>query len=460
MFPCPTGKEPIPEGTLLPPPWLLAVEDPTFSEGVRIAADTKTVSAVIQRISTSSLSRDIRVTLNDNKRVTPEKHWQDVRHLVFSSNEELAYASGDVLVIYPHNSQENVSELIQLMKWEKVADQKVCFVTNPNAPKSSQTKSPSLQTASARPAETLRDLLTEHLDINSIPRRSFFSIIAHFTEDETQKQRLLEFSIPEYLDELYDYTTRPRRSILEVLQEFDTVRIPWEWATIVFPSLRGRQFSIASGGELCRGPNSSTRFELLVAIVKYQTVIRKIRRGVCSRYLENLEAGSTISVTLQKGGLDLTSAELNKPVVLVGPGTGIAPIRSLLWQRLASKPDHEGDSVLFFGCRNKMADYFFESEWKDLQQSLPLEVFPAFSRDQADKHYVQDLIRRHSKSVHKIVCRDNGMVFVCGSSGKMPLAVRQAIKDALIQESTMTQTDVETYLAAMEKENRYKQETW
>ena len=454
------GKEPIPEGILLPPPWLLAIKDHAFSEGVSNAADVRTAPAAIPRTSTSSSSCDTRVRLNDNKRVTPENHWQDVRHLIFSSSDRSSYAPGDLLVIYPHNPQEHVSELIRLMKWEKVADQQVVFVKNPDASDSSQNKSPTLQTASTRPAETLRDLLTEHLDINSIPRRSLFSLIAHFTRDEAQKQRLLEFSNPEYLDELYDYTTRPRRSVLEVLQEFDTVRIPWQWATIVFPSLRGRQFSIASGGELCRGPNSSTRFELLVAIVKYQTVIRKIRRGVCSRYLETLEAGSIISVTLQKGGLDLTSAEVNRPAVLVGPGTGIAPIRSFLWQRLASKPDHGGDCVLFFGCRNKMADFFFESEWKDLKQSLPLEVLPAFSRDQVDKHYVQDLIRRHSKSVYKIVCQDNGIVFVCGSSGKMPLAVRQAIKDALIQESTMTQTDVETYLATMEKENRYKQETW
>ena len=66
---------------------------------------------------------------------------------------------------------------------------------------------------------TLRQLLTEYLDINAIPRRSFFAKIAHFTEDEMQKERALEFTDPQYLDEYFDYATRPRRSILEVLQE-------------------------------------------------------------------------------------------------------------------------------------------------------------------------------------------------------------------------------------------------
>ena len=108
-------------------------------------------------------------------------------------------------------------------------------------------------------------------------------------------------------------------------------------------------------------------------------------------------------------------------------GTGIAPIRSLIWQRLFWSEESSDqpakslelptgmekcNNVLFFGCRNRDADYFFRDEWDILKTRLPLEVLPAFSRDQAQKQYVQDLIRSHSRLVHDLLYERNGIVFV------------------------------------------------
>ena len=156
-----------------------------------------------------------------------------------------------------------------------------------------------------------------------------------------QHDRLLEFTNPEFIDELFDYTTRPRRSILEVLQEFDTVKLPLSHLLDVIPMMRGRQFSIASGGSLKRPvhPDKSaegTRFELLIAIVKYRTVIKRIRQGVCTRYIASLQPGQEINVKLQKGGLGINDNEAVKPVIMVGPGTGVAPMRSLIYERQAA----------------------------------------------------------------------------------------------------------------------------
>ena len=464
-FPLPVGQNLIPEDVLLEPPWLLAPDGTSNRAQCINSKKEANLPLSVQRASKSSASQDLDAVVESNIRVTPESHWQDVRHITFSSTSQAKYEAGDVIVIYPHNPKEHVQEMIDLMCWQDAADQKICFVRNsqdltagPNA------KTPSFSSQSNSTATTLRDLLTRHLDINSIPRRSFFGVIAHFTKDEFQRNRLEEFSNTEYLDELYDYTTRPRRSILEVLQEFDTVRIPWQWAATVFPSLRGRQFSIASGGKLMDGPNSTTRFEVIVAIVKYRTVIRKIRRGVCSRYLEGLSSGTRISTTLQIGGLGITNTDMTRPFVLVGPGTGIAPIRSLLWQRLAWSSQHDRSSLgrcaLFFGCRNEDADFFFKDDWKYLKDEMPLEVYPAFSRDQTQKQYVQDLITHNSKTLYEIICLEQGIIFVCGSSGKMPLAVRAAIKGAIVKESSMSEADAESYMIMMEKNGRYKQETW
>jgi len=137
----------------------------------------------------------------------------------------------------------------------------------------------------------------------SIPRRSFFAQLAHFTNDEFHRERLLEFTNPEYIDELCDYTTRPRRSIVEVLQEFESVKIPWHRICSIIPAIRGRQFSIASAQCPSDRQENKTRIELIIAIVKYRTVIKRIREGVCTRYVASLRPGQEISVTLQRGGL-------------------------------------------------------------------------------------------------------------------------------------------------------------
>jgi len=400
--------------------------------------------------------------------------------LIFSTDHPHTYAPGDILTIYPENNTDDVNQILSLMEWEAIADEpielKSSHILHTLRISQNPLTIPSPVTTPHNPYPlTLRALLTHNLDLTAIPRRSFFSLLAHFTPDPFHRARLFEFTLPAYLDELYDYTTRPRRSILEVLQEFHTVKVPWEWAATVLPELRGRQFSIASGGELKSGEGGGTRFELLVAIVKYKTVIKKIRQGVCTRYLAGLAPGIKLRVGLQKGDLGTTAAEATRPVVMIGPGTGVAPMRSLIWERRAwaavSAASHNhlipsraqnplSTSVLFYGCRNSTADFFFHDEWENLKQEMPLQVFTAFSRDQKPKIYVQDLIKEQGELVFKLLHEGNGIVYVCGSSGKMPQAVREALIAAFQIAGGMDIEAAEAYLARMEKESRYKQETW
>lgn len=492
-FPLRNGLKPISEGTLLEPKWVLgssehgqtSVGSPAAEEslwGLDDASTRRINGAPTKGQDWGSLpvsDERFKVTLDENVRVTSDLHWQDVRRLVFSTPSSIPYEPGDVLTIYPRNASEDVQQLISAMDWGDIADLPIRFVgaeCNPGF--DSHHPLPSFPAISAGSITTLRDLLIECLDLNAIPKRSFFSKIAHFTEDARQKDRLLEFTKPEYIDELHDYTTRPRRSILEVLQEFDTVRIPWQWAANILPELRGRQFSIASGGEFKCNSRGHTRFELLVAIVRYKTVIKKTRQGVCTRYLASLPPGTSLDVSLQKGSLGITEAQAQHPLILIGSGTGIAPLRSLIWERLKwedkSRNDppqmnddkkerdghNRGEIILFFGCRKKGADYFYHEEWEQLTNELPLAIFPAFSQDQRQKVYVQDLIKEQSQLVCRLLCDEGGTVYVCGSSGKMPQAVRVALTETLTTSGSKHQGDAEAYLQAMEREGRYKQETW
>ena len=474
LFPLTQGLSPIPDDVLLSPKWLLSIAADLQSGSNRLEnPDAFQFSMAPER---AKMDDQILVELEENKRMTPSNHWQDVRHLTFTSKSAASYLPGDVLTIFPRNSVEDIELLIERMQWGEVADQLVMLAPTTSSSSPEWLSSPPLSISLKR-SITFRQMLINHLDMTAIPRRSFFSLIGHFTDDQFQKERLFEFTNPEYIDELYDYTTRPRRSILEVLQEFDTVMIPWQWAANILPELRGRQFSIASGGRLKQSSTGLARFELLVAVVRYKTVIRKIREGVCTRYLSNLSPGAQVIVTLQKGSLGTKKTDLSRPVIMIGPGTGVAPMRSLIWERfqwaeelpqsidlLPSGDTNSvisiGKSLLIYGCRNQSADYFYQDEWQELKDKMPLEMHTAFSRDQASKVYVQDVVRQLNKEIFELIYDMGGTVYVCGSSGKMPTAVRAALVDVFRVYGGMNQTAAEAYLENMEKKGRYKQETW
>ena len=485
------GKNPIPKSEFLPPQFQLEAKSAaTVQNGDRHRERTsiqhhihgKNSNADADKSSESSARRKrinietpLDATILQNRRLTPCNHWQDVRHIVLSTDKRLAYVPGDILAIAPENDSKDVENMIRLMQWTHVADTPLQLNLN-NEGDGDWVSRPFEHDALNTSNTTLRVLLTHALDITAVPRRSFFSAIARFAQDEAQKERILDFTNPEYIDWLHDYTTRPRRTIFEVLTELDSVKIPWKWVLDIFPPLRNRQFSIASGGALktCQ-ETGNTRFELLVAIVRYRTIIRKVRTGVCTRYLSDLPVGTHIQARLIKGSLGSVIRDPKKSVVMVGPGTGLAPLRSLIHERkqlqeelnprLPTNDEDYGqiphsELVLFFGSRNKDADYFYGEEWETLKEYIPLQVFTAFSRDQPQKIHVQDLIRTESKLLCRLLQEKEGILLVCGSSGNMPKAVRQAVIDAFISDSTQTPEEAEQYLERMELQGRYLQETW
>jgi sulfite reductase alpha subunit-like flavoprotein len=482
-YPLPEGLHPIPDDVQLPPKWILRLqEQATASEEPTEQTSVSEQTASDEYPGLTRLDHDVRpipdaltATLVENRRVTPRTHWQDVRQISLTVSEAVTYAPGDMVCITPKNFDDDVQALMDMMGWAEMADKLVSLAPGEKLQVAGELHAPPIPGLEKYPKLTLRALLMDYIDIRAIPRRSFFSAIAHYTSNEMHKERLLEFTNPEYLDEFWDYTSRPRRSILEVLHEFHSVKIPWEHVTAVFPVFRGRQFSIASGGELKRTSDGGAKFELLIAIVKYQTVIKRIREGVCTRYLSVLRPGSILKVQLQRGGLSSSVNQLVGPTVLIGPGTGVAPLRSMLWEKAAfvkayreEHPDVKppiGPTILLFGGRNRSSDFFFENEWQELSDLVDLQVFTAFSRDQRHKIYVQDIVRRNFGLFFRLLHDMNGSVYICGSSGRMPQAVREALIEAFehggqAYGQQLDRRGAEEYLIGMEKSGRYKQETW
>ena len=470
-YPLPEGTVPIPDNVLLDPKWLLdfVVLPRTAPKKSNVTPSTNGDVPEVPPPDLLDIPGGLAAEIASNERITPTTHWQDVRHLKLDVEGSHPYVPGDVLTIYPKNFPSDVNQMLAIMDWMPIADVPLRFAaSSPSVPSNARLPLP---TCSHTKHHTLRQLLTNYLDILSIPRRSFFAQLAHYTEDEFHRERLLEFTNPEYIDELYDYTTRPRRSILEVLQEFESVRIPWQRVCSIIPAIRGRQFSIASAMTTISFTPASggpgTRIELLIAIVKYKTVIKRIRQGVATRYIASFTPNQKVTVTLSRGGLGVTKKELDRPVVMIGPGTGVAPMRALIQQRMQWRHDDQlsqdvaAKDLLFFGCRNAESDYFFKDEWKGLvDQGVPIEVFTAFSRDQRQKVYVQDLVRQQSALVYNAIVNKNGIIYICGSSGKMPQAVREALIEGFQKHGDMSREDAEAYLVGLEKGGRYRQETW
>ncbi|KAI1770243.1 riboflavin synthase domain-like protein [Hypoxylon cercidicola] len=395
--------------------------------------DSSNVKEALPPPNTLPIPDSWKAVLRENRRVTPSTHWQDVRHLVFdvmtrprsSRNDKFdifCYMPGDAMVIYPKNFPQDVQGLIELMGWEEVADL-------PFEHRASQQDELYSKPKNCFPLHrsTLRQLLLHNYDITAIPKRIFFEDIAFYTDDPMHRERLQEFANPGLSDEFYDYTSRPRRSILEVLHDFPSVKIPYQHVPSIFPVIRGREYSAASGGGLVKteSPDSDfTRVELLVALVKYKTVLRKTRQGLCSRYISSLNVGTIINFG-HKEYNGLHASFSLRPLLAIGPGTGIAPIRAHLWDR--HQDVRSGDAVLFYGGRNRDADFYFKDEW----DRLGVQVFTAFSRDQKEKIYVQDRIREQATLVCEYL-QKGACVYICGSSGKMPEAVRTALYDAMV----------------------------
>ncbi|KAK7409560.1 NAPDH-dependent diflavin reductase [Neonectria punicea] len=418
--PPPNGLEPIPDNVMLPPRWSLK---PALVGSPVTNGNASPVLSGPPPDQLLPIPGGWTATLVGNVRLTPESHWQDVRLASFDlpskDGQQLRCYPGDCLTIYPKNFPEDAQKLITLMGWDDIADHPLNLSACHSLPQNLYTNQKC----------TLRDLLINNIDITAIPRRSFLKSMSYFSTDPDHKERLLEFTMTDYLDEYFDYATRSRRSILEVLEEFTSVKLPAERLLDIFPLIRGRDFSIANGGDMLNHPSQQgvTRIELLVALVKYRTILRKPRQGLCSRYLDNLPPASTLRVTHKPVLSPIYGLQnAQRPLTAIATGTGLAPIRALIQER-RTHPD-PAPTLLFFGNRNRDADYFFADEWDAAVRDGNLDVFLAFSRDQQTKIYVQDLLRQESKRLEGLILQ-NAIFSVCGGSTKMADAAKRAVFD-------------------------------
>jgi sulfite reductase alpha subunit-like flavoprotein len=214
--------------------------------------------------------------VRENRRMTSESHFQDVRFFDFQVSSNCEYQPGDSMQLYPRNDPAKVQLVLKELGWEDIADKPIQFTPN------------SIEVASTIYQEpvSLRKLLEMHLDIFGKPRRYFFRLLSFFATNEQHAEKLMEFASAEGQNDLYAYAHKTKRTIFEVLQDFSSVKIPLKYLPDLIPAMRPRQFSISS----CKQTHGDS-IQLTVAVVEYKTSLKELRHGVCTYWMKDLQPG-------------------------------------------------------------------------------------------------------------------------------------------------------------------------
>lgn len=383
------------------------------------------------------------------------------------SSSSMQYEPGDVLGVWPEQSEACVQEFsarcdMELDQWVTIKPRQV----------HSKALGGHDDMENSTPPIRVRALIAGLLDVSSaVPRRQFFQVLLHHTPPGLHRDRLAQLCSRFGRDELYEYCRRQRRTVLEVLHDFNfTKGIPLDLMLSYFPRIKPRKFSIASSCRLL--PN---KIDLIVARVTFSSGAR-LRRGLCSSWLTNLRGGDRVAAWVESGGLRLKEKDANQPLILVGPGTGVAPCRSFLQDRLAVLRGNQGEkdkpqqvtasSLLVFGCRHEFGDYLCREEWEEMKREGVLkDVLTAFSRDNSTggssaKVYVQHRLLEHAPEVWSLLHDQQGVVIVSGMAKNMPSDVASAFRSIAMQCGGMNSTEAERYMRQLEASGRYQVECW
>ena len=404
----------------------------------------------------------------ENTRLTAVGCGRDVRHIALDvSGSGLDYQPGDALAVQPHNPLGGTKALLAaLLVGIDPATRLRLVSAAPHAPPLRWSEC------------SVLELFVEHLDVYGSPRRSFFRLLAHFATDPLHQEKLAELGSAEGAAELLDYVTRPRRTYAEVLLEFPSARPPVGYYLDLIPPLRERYFSIASSPRLF-----PSQVHLTVAVVRYQTLLSLPRFGVCSTYLAALQAtepdggapADTVAVWLRRGCLRLPAMP-DAPLVMIGPGTGVAPFRAFTQTRQAQRAELAlatpptgagavvGDALLYFGCRRPEHDFLYRGEWAEHLEAGHLQgVHAAFSRvPDAPKVYVQHKMVEPGSApqLWALLAHPACHVYIAGSSGAMPRDVRKAMRLVAMAQGGLDEAAATAWLTSLEAGKRLQCETW
>ncbi|MFP7654903.1 diflavin oxidoreductase [Chryseobacterium proteolyticum] len=337
--------------------------------------------------------------------MTSEK---ETYHIEIETEETLSYQPGAALGIMPFNSQEAVDEIIRL--------------TGINSQKQIQT---------TKLTASVQELLHKHLNISYLLK----SVVAQYA-------KITGHSIPDV-----------RLGLLDLLRIYP-VKGPDEFEQVIkiLTGQSPRLYSVSSSLEA----HGDTEIHITVAKSEFFIDDQK-QNGLCSGYLSQFKEGEELEFYIQDAG-HFKLPEPEKDIIMIGPGTGIAPFRSFLWERDATGA--EGRNWLFFGDRNFISDFLYQSELIDFLKTGTLtHLDTAFSRDTVEKIYVQHKLKQKAQEVFYWL-EGGASVYVCGTKDPMSRDVEETLLDIIQDEGRRSRTEAVSYLEEMELSGRYAKDVY
>uniref|UniRef100_A0A8C9Z4Y0 NADPH--cytochrome P450 reductase n=1 Tax=Sander lucioperca TaxID=283035 RepID=A0A8C9Z4Y0_SANLU len=379
------------------------------------------------------------VTVNRRLNKGGDRH---LMHLELDiTGSKIRYESGDHVAVFPTNDSTLVNKLGQILG----VDLDVVISLN-NLDEESNKKHP------FPCPTTYRTALTHYLDITHPPRTNVLYELAQYASDpkDQENMRKMASSSPEGKVSTRIVLNPKFRNILAILEDMPSLRPP------------ARYYSIASSSKV--HPNS---IHICAVVVEYETATGRINKGVATNWLKNklvTDNGhkSTVPMYIRKSQFRLPFKTTN-PVIMIGPGTGIAPFMGFIQERgwLKQQGKEVGETVMFFGCRHKNEDYIYQEELEEAEKNGVLtQLNVAFSRDQEQKVYVQHLMKKNKEDIWKLIHSDNAHIYVCGDAKNMAKDVQTALHEIGEELGGMTRTQATDYIKKLMTKGRYSQDVW
>lgn len=364
-----------------------------------------------------------------NRKLTGEGSEKDTRHFELSlTNSGVIYEVGDSLGVFAKNDPELVQQILHAL--HATGDEIV--PGNDAAPK------------------PLRDALLTDYQITQ-PSKQFIQFLAENGGEATALLRDLLDPIRNKTD-LEEYLWG--LEYIDFLSDHPSIHFTPEAFVKLLRKLQPRLYSIASSQKV--HPDA---VHLTIAVVRYESHGRQ-RKGVASSYLaERVGADGRVSVFVHTAKGFRPPEDGSTPIIMIGPGTGIAPFRAYLQERKASGA--RGKNWLFFGEQRAASDFLYGEEFRQMQTEGVLTRFDtAFSRDQAHKIYVQNRMLENGAEIWKWIDAEGAQLFVCGDAARMAKDVDAALHKIVESEGGKTPEEAAQYVEDLKKAKRYKRDVY